>query len=58
MVYRLIKIVGYTQEEIAKTIWPEITYHDILADDEVEFNRYLPGKTESHALIIRIQERL
>lgn len=47
---RLCEMLGYTQEELVKMTWVELTHPDDLARDIVQFNRLVAGEIERYAL--------
>jgi PAS domain S-box-containing protein len=46
----LCNMLGYSAEELAGRTWPELTYPDDLAADNVQFQRLLAGEIDSYAL--------
>jgi PAS domain S-box-containing protein len=47
---KLQKMLGYTQEELSKLTWAELTYPEDLPSNVAEFNRLLAGNIEEYVL--------
>jgi len=47
---RICSLLGYTQDELVRMTWAEITHPDDLAADVEQFNRLLSGEIEQYAL--------
>ncbi len=47
---RICQILGYTQDELYRTKWPELTHPEDLEADLEHFHRLIAGKIERYAL--------
>lgn len=47
---KLCEIIGYSEEELIKLTWSDITHPDDVKEDLIQFNRVLAGETEGYFL--------